>query len=250
MRQKPVRTEADEQARLQFAKDYGRKPLSFWQQRVHAYLDNKAFQVYLSPKARAYAAKLRGAKGTFRKKGDGLAKGHVKPKKTLKENFGPKNIMIAAAISAGKVLMWHEVKGQWNAEAASKMYSEVLTPALQATFPGQRSFTILEDNDPSGYKSKAAVAAKAENRLKVLELPRRSPDLNPLDYGFWAEVNKRMRRQERAFPSGKHETREAFIARLKRTATRMSPEYLSKLVGSMKRRCSALEAVAGADFQE
>ena len=55
LREKPVRTEADEQGRLQFAQDYGKKPWSFWQQRIHAYLDNKAFPVYLSPKARAYA---------------------------------------------------------------------------------------------------------------------------------------------------------------------------------------------------
>lgn len=99
-----------------------KKPWSFWQHRVHAYLDNKAFPVYLSPKARAYAAKLRGARGTFRKKGGGLAKGHVKPRRTLKENFGPRNVMIAAGISAGKVIMWHEVKGQWNAEAARKSF--------------------------------------------------------------------------------------------------------------------------------
>lgn len=250
MREKPVRTEVDEADRLHFGKIYGPKPLSFWEKNVHAYIDNKYFPVYLSPKARAYAAKLRGARGTFRKRGGGLGKGHVKPRKNLKMNFGAKSVLIAAAIDSSGVLMWHEVTGNWNGKAAETMYSSILAPALQRKHKGKRRFVILEDNDPSGYKSNLGISAKRANRLDVLDLPRRSPDLNPLDYGFWAEVNRRMRKQERSFPKKKQESRSDFINRLKRTATRISAVYLQALVHSMKRRCVAVEASKGCDFEE
>ena len=48
--------------------------MSFWSDKVHAYLDNKFFPVYLNRRGRDYAAK-RAARGTFRSKGQGLAKG-------------------------------------------------------------------------------------------------------------------------------------------------------------------------------
>ena len=35
---------------------------------------------------------------------------------------------------------------------------------------------------------------------KCLKFPKRSPDLNPLDYGFWPMVNKCLRAQESKFP--------------------------------------------------
>ena len=130
------------------------------------------------------------------------------------------------------------------------MYSSILAPALQRKHKGKRRFVILEDNDPSGYKSNLGISAKRANRLDVLDLPRRSPDLNPLDYGFWAEVNRRMRKQERSFPKKKQESRSDFITRLKRTATRISAVYLQALVHSMKRRCVAVEASKGCDFEE
>ncbi|CAE8608797.1 unnamed protein product, partial [Polarella glacialis] len=213
MREKPVRTEEDEQCRLEFATTYGAKPLS---------------------------SGLR----------DGLAKGHVKPRKNPKVNFG-KSVMIAAAISGSKVLVWHKVEGQWDAVNASLMYGKLLAPALRKAKPNlKRKFLVLEDNAPSGYKSKLAIATKLEHKINVLELPRRSPDLNPLAYGFWAELNKRMRKQELTFRDTKKETRDEYIERLRQTATRMPAKFCKALVCSLKRRCVDLRAAEGRDFQE
>ncbi|CAE8639158.1 unnamed protein product, partial [Polarella glacialis] len=100
-----------------------------------------------------------------------------------------------------------------------------------------RKFLVLEDNDPSGYKSTLAIATKLEHKINVLELPRRSPDLNPLDYGFWAELNKRMRKQELTFRDTKKETRDEYIERLRQTTTRMPAKFCKALVCSLKRHC-------------
>ena len=84
MREKPVRTKEDEKERCKFGKDHADSPGSFWTQSVHAYLDNKTFPVYLSGIGRAYARKRR-ARGTFRGRGQGLAKGHFKPRKNFED---------------------------------------------------------------------------------------------------------------------------------------------------------------------
>ena len=85
---------------------------------------------------------------------------------------------------------------------------------------------------------------------KCLKFPKRSPDLNPVDYGFWSMVNKRLRAQESKFPPSKRESRAAFIKRLKRTIMRTPSATLEPLVKSMKRRCGALRTAKGADFEE
>ena len=249
LREKPVRTPEDVRDRKAFADLYKGKSEAWWTKGVHAYLDNKLFPVYTTEKGRSYAAK-RVARGTFRKAGEGLAKGHVKPKNNLKFNTGAQSLNVAAAISAERTLMFHVIDGRWNSESASDMYRNKLAPALRKAFPTKRRFLLLEDNDPSGYKSRAGKEAKAAMRIDVLELPRRSPDLNPLDYGYWSEVNRRMRSQERSFTRSFRETRKAYTARLRRTALRLPATFLNRLVRSMKRRCVALSSVDGNDFEE
>ena len=44
-----------------------------------------------------------------------------------------------------------------------------------------------------------------------------APDLNPLDYAFWSEVNKRLREKEATFADDFREPRGAFTRRLRRT---------------------------------
>ena len=249
LREKPVRTEEDEKDRLAFGSLHATKPIGYWTTKVDAYLDNKFFPVYLTGRTRDYAAK-RVARGSYRSKGEGLSKGHVKPRKNLKYNTGAPSMNISCAISASRVLMWHEVKGNWNAKAAAEMYSSKLAPALRRAYPGRRRFLVLEDNDPSGYKSKLALDAKTQEKIDGVEFPKRSPDLNPLDYGLWAEVNKRMRKQELRFKANRRETKAQYAARLRRTAMALPPSFLKALVSSMKRRCADLVAAGGGDFQE
>ena len=248
MRQKPVLTEADVRERDTFANKYGAKPISFWSSRVDAFMDNKFFPVYLSPKARKYARKLR-PRGTFRAPGQGLGRGHVKPRKDLKHNFG-QSVHISVALSAAKVLMCHVVDGMWNKESAAAMYTDVLGPSLKRAYPGKRTFLLLEDNDPTGYKSGLAKAAKHALGVRVLEFPKRSPDLNPLDYSFWSNVNSRLRQQEQKFDDDYNEPRGEFIKRLRRTVLRTPRRTLLGMVRNMKRRCELLKAARGEHFEE
>ena len=112
------------------------------------------------------------------------------------------------------------------------------------------AFTIIEDNDPTGYKSKSGLAAKAECNIIPDDLPKRSPDLNVLDYCLWHEVNKRMRAQERKFSKSKTETQTAFKERLRKTAMSLPTSLVTRAVGSMRRRCHAVKQMKGGLFTE
>ena len=248
MRQKPMLTKVDVEQRSSFAEEHYRKPATFWTDKVHAFMDNKFFPTYLNAKSRAFARKSR-PHGTFRAPGQGLGRGHVKPRKDLKQNFGP-SVNVAVAISSKKVLMCHVVSGAWNAKAAVEMYTNALAPALQKEHPGKRSFLLLEDNDPTGYKSNKAKDVKKVLGVNVLEIPKRSPDLNPLDYAFWSEVNKRLRTQEAKFADNYTETRCSFARRLRRTILRIGPGTLRPMVSNMKRRCMLLREASGRYFEE
>merc|ERR1712086_900077 len=76
---------------------------------------------------------------------------------------------------------------------------------------------------------------KEEEKMKVFEIPKRSPCLNVCDYFLWAEINRRMRAKEQKFPSDKRETRKGFLSRLRRTALSLPSSIVSAAVGDMKR---------------
>ena len=78
----------------------------------------------------------------------------------------------------------------------------------------------------------------------------RSPDLNVLDYAIWAEVEKRLRKQERNMPDAKHETRAQFEQRLDRTARNLPEAFINKSIGDLQKRCKLLYKAKGGLFEE
>ncbi len=76
--------------------------------------------------------------------------------------------------------------------------------------------------------------------LTVKALPRYSPDLMPLDYSLWKEIELRMHAEEerRGMHTGEwEETFDEWKARLKKTALDLDEQTVRKAMGSMKRRC-------------
>jgi hypothetical protein len=94
------------------------------------------------------------------------------------------------------------------------MYKDVVATALKKRYPKKKSFTILEDNDPTGNYSKKGIAEKIKQKLTVLSIPKRSPDLNVLDYAIWSRVDQLLRKQERNMSENRHESRAQFEKRL------------------------------------
>ena len=250
LREKPLLTDADKKARLAFAAKFKDKSAGWWNANIHAFIDGKHFQVYLNGKERLFAAQ-HATYGAYRKPGKGLAGAYVKPKRTLRRNTGARNALVMAGIGCGRCLMWHEVdNGRWNGPAAAHMYQGPLATAERKSWPGKRRWSVLEDNDPTGFKSRAGINAKASAKIAPFEIPPRSPDLNPCDFALWKEINRRMRRQELKWASGRKESREQYLGRLKRTATKLPRSFLQNSIGDMARRCRRLHAARGGYFEE
>ena len=221
-----------------------------WLESPHAIIDNKFWQYYIDQRGREYAAN-RSVRGAYQEHGGVPKTFVVKPKKTLK--FSAKGVTVTAAVIKGKVRLWEYTHGSWNAETAAAIYKGPLLKAMRKAFPTKpkkQSFTIIEDNDPAGYKSGKAMNAKKEVGIASDDLPRRSPDLNVLDYYIWNAVNTRMRKQEATFPKSFKESKEGFLARLKTIALRLPKAAVSKAVASMRRRVLAIKKEQGGLIKE
>ena len=99
----------------------------------------------------------------------------------------------------------------------------------------KRLYKVLEDNDPTGYKSNVAKRMKESLSIEPMEFPRISPDLNPMDFWLWAEVERRM---EKNAPS-RLETMAQHKARLRRAAFAIPESEVKKAVEDMKARAQA-----------
>ena len=55
--------------------------------------------------------------------------------------------------------------------------------------------------------------------------------------------------RERSFPSGKRETRVAFLRRLRRVATGIPADMIGKSIGDMKKRCKLLVDAEGGQIE-
>ena len=105
----------------------------------------------------------------------------------------------------------------------------------------KRSFSILEDNDRAGYKSRKAITAKEEVRIVPIDYPTYSPDLNVLDYFLWSEVERRMAKSRVT----KIETAEEYKKRLRRTAMAIPRAVIQRAIRGMKKRAAAVVKAAG-----
>ena len=250
LRCKPVLTDDDVRDRLAFARKFKSKTEDWWLTHVHMSIDCKYFQVLRHGQARQHAAKV-ATRGVYRKPGQGLQAPYVKPKKHLKAYPGTPGVMVLGGVGKGKVLTWENIDGQrWNSALAAKMYKETIGPQLRKTYRARGPWTVLEDNDPTGFKSNAGKAAKADANIQVLVIPTRSPDLNVLDYFLWASVNQRMRAQECRWSSAKRETRKAFLRRLRKTAMETPTRQLLAAVRDMRRRCQLIWKAGGGHIEE
>ena len=238
-REKPDLTAEDIKARFKFGKKHRKKSARQWLSAVDIHIDCKWFKVFLNGKARNHAARER-TWGAFRGRAEGLDKPHIRPRKDLKFNTGARGVMILAGVGPKGMMVWEVVHGRWNAKKAAEMYKGPIKTAVRKARPSKRKFVCLEDNDPTGFKSKKAIQAKAESRIETFDLPKRSPQLNVLDYTVWSEINKRMRKQELGYPHNKKETRSQYLMRLRRTAMRLSPKYLKASIMNLKTRCQRL----------
>ena len=227
---------SDEDAKKRFAKArlWVKRPSSFWSKRVHAYFDNKAFPLPLTPKQRSRFRQTM-VTGHLRLAKEGVDLGFTKPREKHSFICIP-SVTISAAVAKDKVIMWHVVAGGWNGAAASHMYEEHLKPALVRTWGRRSRYTVEEDGDRKGNTSGLGIAAKARVGIYPLTLPPRTPSLMPLDYAIWHRVVVKVMDSA---PAGS-ESKDAFLARLRAAAMSLPKGFVKSVIGRMKGNVQAL----------
>ena len=179
LKEKPLLTNEDIVKRKTWAGASMRRNRLQWVGTPHAIIDNKKFPKTSCNKSREYNVR-RSVRGAYMEKGSQPRRWLVKPKNgsnTVKYS----GVTSTAGVINGKIRFWHYVEGRWNALQAALMYQK-LRKALTKAFPSHKGpFTIIEDNDPTGYKSRRGMEAKKKLKIQTDDLPPRSPDLNVLD---------------------------------------------------------------------
>ena len=158
-RAEPLRAEEDMAERVDMCTKWKRLPNDFFADRVDAIIDNKVFQIPTYARAKARARKSR-ARGHLRTRGEGAQKHFAKPKGNKHRVNPGATVNVAAAIVKGKIRVRHYLPKRWCGSAACDFYSKVLAPSLRRNHPEKSSFRVLEDNDPTGYKSNKAIECK------------------------------------------------------------------------------------------
>ena len=173
-----------------------------------------------------------------------MQKEFLKPSPTKhRANLGG-HVHILAGICNDKVVLWEEISGRWNAKRAEEMYNGPIKKALKKRRPGKKSWRIMEDNDPAGFKSSLGRKAKKANRMKELNQPPYSPDLNPLDFSIWAQVQGKALKGRRA-----NETKQRYKQRLRQVALGLSKASVKKAVESIRERAMAIFEADGKDIK-
>ena len=86
--------------------------------------------------------------------------------------------------------------------------------------------------------------------MRSEDLPRRSPDLNVLDYSLWHAINERMREEEKQFPANRKETKEQHLERLRAIALGLPRASGKEAVRNMHDRVRKVVAAKGVLFLE
>jgi len=196
--------------RLDICSKWQKFPASHWMEKVDMIIDNKQWAIPTSEQARRHLRQQR-VRGHLRTPAEGLQPEFTKPS-PRKHRINPGgSVNLCAGVSGDQVVFWEYLSGPWGGDAAAALYQGPILKCLQKNRGVKRRYTIMQDNDPRGYKSRKAVEARRELNIDTMDLPRYSPDLNPLDYGIWEAVQTRMDKRK---VQGR-ESVKAFKARLK-----------------------------------
>ena len=131
-----------------------------------------------------------------------------------------------------------EVQGKMDA----KQYCEILDEGVVENFekleiPEDEQY-FQQDNNPK-HTSQLAKKWFSDNRIKVLEWPAQSPDLNPIEH-LWEHFKCQLQQYESP-PKGVHELWE----RVEKEWNKISPEVCQNLIESMPRRIQAVIKAKG-----
>lgn len=119
------------------------------------------------------------------------------------------------------------------------MYADILRDHIMLQHGKRklpRGWIFQHDNDPK-HTSKHVKDYMEKAKIRLLEWPSQSPDLNPIEH-LWEELERRIRSENYSNTTKLWEA-------LQREWLKIPLERLEKLVDSMQSRCKAVIAAKG-----
>ena len=175
---KGVLSVEDRKKRVKFARDaLNRYDTKFWSDKVLLYLDGVSFVYKSNPYKEAVSAQGK----VYRRKNEGL---RVTAKGT-KNLAGGRRIHFLVGISSGSGVVLLEEYTKMQGHYFAKFVQNTLHCRLLqlAEMKGREELIFIMDNDPC-QTSKVALDAIEECGLQFLNIPPRSPDINPIENVF------------------------------------------------------------------
>lgn len=200
--------------RLQFAKKHADNPIAFWKRVLWS--DESKFEIFgTKQRSRVWV-----------KPGEDLLDKNIK--KTVKHGGG--NIMVWGCFAWSGVGELAQIDGIMNADKYIDILSENLEPSV-LKIGLENGFLFQQDNDPKHTARKTQKFFRG-SRIKVLEWPPQSPDLNPIE-NLWSILDAKL---DKSNVTNKYRLFEA----LQMAWESIDQSYLQNLVESMPRRLGAV----------
>ena len=214
-RKMPYLSERHKKQRYGFAKKYESWTIEDWSKVIWS--DESKFQIFGSDGKQYY----------WKYPGEPLKDHHIKP--TMK--FGGGSIMIWGCFTSRGVGSYCRIEGKMNAELYQQILGKNLMDTIRAHKFAVTNIIFQQDGDPK-HTATSTKRWLRRNRVKVLDWPPQSPDLNPIEH-LWNEVDRRLRHLP-----GQISSREDLWNKIQQIWQEIDIDTCTNLIHSMPERIS------------